>query len=420
VPGSKSLTNRAVLLAALADGPGLVTGVPDSRDTQLMTTGLAALGTRIDDLGGGTRRITPPERPTPAPDGIDCGLAGTVMRFLPPVAALAPGTTRFTGDPRASQRPLRPLLDALEQLGVRIASATGSVPFTLEAPAGLGGPQASIDASTSSQFVSGLLLAAARFPHGLDLRHTGGTVPSAPHIEMTLQALRDRGVDAAWPEPTRWIVRPGTLRAHDEAIEPDLTNAAAFLVAGVLSRGWTEVPGWPKVTTQPGDAIRGVLRAFGARAGFVDDPGQGTGQGVVRASWAGGLRGIDLDLHDASELTPVVAGLAAFAEGVTTIRGVGHIRGHETDRIAAITATLQAVGVSAEPTADGLVVHGAGAGAGVHGAHLKTYADHRMAHLGALLGLVVPGVTLDDVGATAKTMPDFAERWAAMLAGEPR
>jgi len=416
VPGSKSQTNRALVLAALATGPSVVTGVPPSRDSALMAGGLRELGARVEDLGEDRWRVAPPPSgPTPAPDGIDCGLAGTVMRFLPPVAALAAGLSRFTGDERASQRPLWPLLDGLRQLGVDVDAPGGSVPFTLTAPAALGGPQVRIDASASSQFVSGLLLAGAAYPHGLDLRHVGPPVPSGPHIAMTCAMLAAHGVDVESPEPDRWIVRPGPVRPVDEIIEPDLTNAAAFLAAGVLGRGWAEVPAWPAATTQPGDAIRDVLAALGAAARFT--PTSPT-HGVLRASWTGALHGTTLDLHACSELTPVVAGLAAFAEGDTAITGVGHIRGHETDRIAAIVEALGLVGVSAEPAADGLVVHGTGdRREGLHGTVVPTSGDHRMAHLGALLGLVVPGVSLDDVAVTAKTMPDFPERWRRLVTG---
>jgi len=414
VPGSKSQTSRALVLAALATGPSLVRGVADSRDTQLMSAGLEALGTRVEDLGSGVRRVTPaPVRPVPA--GIDCGLAGTVLRFLPPVAALAPGTTRFTGDERASERPLRPLLDGLAQLGVRYDSATGSVPFTLTSPAHLEGRVVVIDSSASSQFVSGLLLAAPHFPDGLDLRHDGPPIPSAPHIAMTVQMLRQRGVKIDDATPDRWDVRPGPIGARDELIEPDLTNAAAFLVAGVLSGGWVEVPDWPLTTTQPGDHIRTVLDAFGARTTLTPT---GPGHGVVRAEWVGPPRGTHLDLHAASELTPVVAALGAFAEGDTTVSGVGHIRGHETDRIAAIVTTLGTIGVAAEETPDGLVIHGAGERPhALRGAILSTFGDHRMAHLGALVGLRIPGVGLAGIEATTKTLPDFPERWCTMVAG---
>jgi 3-phosphoshikimate 1-carboxyvinyltransferase len=404
------------VLAALSDGPGVISGVLRSRDSELMIAGLAALGVGIEDLDFDTVRVTPPTAGfTPAPQGIDVGLAGTVMRFLPPVAALAPGTTSFFGDERASQRPLAPLLDALAQLGVSIDSPTGSVPFSLTPPTAALGSQACIDSSASSQFISGMLLTASRFPAGLDLRHEGASVPSLPHIEMTVAMAERHGALIHTPEPNRWVVEPRQLAAVDERVEPDLTNAAAFLIAAVITDGAVRMY-WPSVTTQPGDEILGILSRFGAHVQ------RDLATATVTVTGSGMLHGDTLDLSAASELTPVVAGLAAFAKGQTRITGVGHIRGHETDRITAIVSTLRAVGVPAEETDDGLVI-----GVPVdsypalmsqlHAADLPTFADHRIAHLAALLGLRIPGVRLIDVATTAKTMPDFPQRWAAMVAG---
>lgn len=378
-----------------------------------MIDALGRLGVGIDHLpdaadGSPVVQITPPRAFVPAPAGIDCGLAGTVMRFVPPLAALAPGSTVFFGDQRAGERPMAPLLAGLRQLGVTV-SADG-LPFTLDAPTHLGGPVVTIDSSGSSQFVSALLLAGARFPHGLELRHVGGAVPSLPHIQMTIAMLADRGVRVTELDHTSWRVEPGPIAARDQQIEPDLTNAAVFLAAGVLSGGQVRVPGWPVHTTQPGDRIRDVLADFGATTGWQED--------CLVAGWSGTLRGADFDLHEASELTPVVAALAVFASGTTTIRGVGHIRGHETDRIAAIIAELGSLGVRVTELADGLVIEGVGrTGAGLRPSRvLRSYADHRLAHLAALVGLIVPGVKLDDIESVSKTMPDFTERWQAMLA----
>lgn len=413
LPGSKSESNRALLLAALADGPSELTGLLDARDTRLMIAALEQLGVAIEALPAGhdassVVRVRPPQRFAAVPGGIDCGLAGTVMRFVPPVAALAPGRTRFFGDARAGERPMTPLLDGLRQLGV--ASDADALPFSLDAPTELGGPEVAIDSGASSQFISALLLPAARYPDGIDLRHIGAAVPSLPHIEMTVAMLRDRGVRLDVHGDRRWVVQPGPIEARDQRIEPDLTNAAVFLAAGVLSGGQVAVPGWPESTTQPGDLIRAVLSAMGATMGRH-------GSRLVARS-VGNLVGTTIDLHAASELTPVVAALAAFAEGTTTITGVAHIRGHETDRLAAISAELASVGVDASETDDGLVVVGAGAaGEGLHPTRpLRSYADHRLAHLAALVGLVVPGVVVDDIAAVDKTMPDFTSRWQAMLA----
>lgn len=399
------------MLAALASEPSELTAVLDARDTELMLAALRAIGVRIDQIepapdGAPVLRVTPPASFQAVPEGIDCGLAGTVMRFVPPLAALAGGQTRFYGDAHASQRPMAPLLAGLAQLGV--ASDADQLPFTLTAPAQLAGRLVEIDSSASSQFISALLLAAARFPDGIDLRHLGEQVPSLPHIQMSVAMLHDRGVQVDEPEPGRWLVAPGPIAAHDHRIEPDLTNAAVFLAAGVLSGGQVTVPGWPAQTSQPGDLFRQALSQFGAAWQLAGDR--------LTASATGVLRGAEIDLGAASELTPVVAALAAFAEGTTTISGVAHIRGHETDRLAAITAELTSLGVDATETADGLRITGARPEQLRPTRTLRAYADHRLAHLAALLGLLVPGIQLDDIGSVSKTMPDFEQRWQAMLA----
>lgn len=404
IPGSKSLSNRALVLAALSSGPSRLSGVLRARDTELMIGALRALGVGIE-ISGDEVVVTPPEQFI-AGGVIDCGLAGTVMRFVPPIAALANGTTGFIGDPHASQRPMAPILSGLRQLGADCSA--DALPFELSST-GLIGRRVEIDASGSSQFISALLLSAARFPQGIELVHTGDSVPSQPHIDMTVEMLRDRGVQVTQPTPTSWSVAPGPITAADHTIEPDLTNAAAFLIAGALTRGRVSVPGWPTVTTQPGVMIREVLEAMGARTELVD--------GVLTATADTRLHGVDLDLHAASELTPVVAAAAALASGTTTIRGVAHIRGHETDRLAAIRQELTSLGVPVVETDDGLVITGQDPADLRPTRVLRAYADHRMAHLAAVLGLLVEGIRLDDISCVSKTMPDFADRWAAMIKG---
>ncbi len=406
VPGSKSETNRALVLAALADGISSISGGLRARDADLMTDGLRALGVGIDTEHPDRWVVVPPDR-LRSPEGpIDCGLAGTVMRFLPAVAALTGGTARFIGDERASDRPVTPLLDGLRQLGVEID--VNAVPFTMVAPEHLGGPEVTIDSSGSSQFISALLLVGARLPHGLTLRHSGGEVPSRPHIDMTCEWLSARGVSVTQPDDVTWRVEPGRIKAIQTHIAPDLTNAAAFLAAGVLSGGSVTVRDWPAETTQGGAHIIDILRRMGAHV-------EVTAEGCTATS-TGRLRGIDVDLRATSELTPVVAGLAAFAEGMTTITGVGHIRTHETDRLAGIDAHLGVVGVPRKTTDDGLIIMG-GHPSALRPGYLPTLEDHRMAHLAALLGLMIDGVILDDVSVTSKTMPDFPQRWAAMVGG---
>ena len=414
VPGSKSQTNRALVLAALAGGPSVIRNGLDARDTRLMRDGLRALGVQITETAEGWQ-VTPPPRFSGRVT-VDCGLAGTVMRFLPALALLADGPVRFDGDAQAYARPMRPLLEGLRQLGASVESQGDTLPFTVDGtllraeptggpPTGPGRTDGAvtIDASGSSQFVSALLLVAARLPGGLDVRHVGPSLPSRPHIEMTVAMLRERHVRIDDTAPDRWLVTAGPIAPRDETIEPDLSNAAVFLAAAAVTGGAVTVPHWPGATTQPGDAIRDILTRFGAEVS-VDESGL-----TVRGT--DHLHGVDLDLSAASELTPVVAAVAALADDTTHLRGIGHIRGHETDRLAAVAAELERLGGHVSQTDDGLTIDPRLLG----GARWRTYADHRMAHAGALLGLLVPEVTVDDISCTDKTMPDFAGLWQAMI-----
>jgi 3-phosphoshikimate 1-carboxyvinyltransferase len=398
VPGSKSVTNRALLLAALSGGPASVSGAPATRDTALMVGALRSLGVPVEVDGehvtvaahGGLRGGT-----------VDCGLAGTVMRFVPPAAALADGPVTFDGDPRARERPMGTVLDALRALGAQVDG--DALPFVLYATGGLPGGDVVIDASASSQFVSGLLLSAARFDKGVTVHHDGTRVPSLPHIEMTVSMLRTAGVQVDDSAADTWHVAPGPIAARDWAVEPDLSNASVFLAAAALTGGRVTVTGWPEGSTQPGAEILAVL----AQAGCTVEPGPGG----MTVQGPDALLGVDVDLHDASELTPTVAALAALASTPSRIRGVAHIRGHETDRIAALAAEIGAVGGDVTETDDGLQIRPAA----LHGAPWRAYADHRMATAGALVGLRVPGVEIDDIGCTDKTIPDFPGRWTALL-----
>ncbi|TQL57613.1 3-phosphoshikimate 1-carboxyvinyltransferase [Propioniferax innocua] len=402
VPGSKSETNRALVLAALSDGPSRISGGLEARDTRLMREGLRTLGVTIDDSTDDWL-VTPPDGGFRGGGTIDCGLAGTVMRFLPPIAALADGPTHFVGDPEAEKRPMGPLLDALYDMGAEVSTDTDSLPFTVHGRPDLPGGPIRIDASGSSQFVSGLLLMGARCARGLDVEHIGETLPSRPHIDMTVAMLNEHGIRAFDEGGTRWCIEPSRIVALDSVIEPDLTNAAVFLAAAVMTVGSVTVPGWPFETNQPGDRIRQILTDFGAEVRLDSDGLHVTGTMHPR--------GVDLDLSDASELTPVVAALAAIAHQSSTIRGVGHIRGHETDRLAALEAELNELGSATHQTEDGLSI----APRMLHGGDWHTYADHRMAHAGALIGLIVDDVTLDDVTCTSKTLPDFPGMWRMML-----
>ena len=400
VPGSKSITNRVLVLAALADGPSTVHAPLRSRDTVLMAAALSSLGVGFADREDGGWDVTPGALRGPA--DVDCGLAGTVMRFLPPAAALAEGEIRFDGDPHARTRPMATVLSALRSLGADIEG--DSLPFTLRGTGSLAGGEVTIDASGSSQFVSGLLLSAARYEKGVTVRHAGKPVPSLPHIDMTVQTLRSVGVRVE-TEPNLWHVEPGPIAARTWHVEPDLSNATVFLAAAAVTGGEVTIPHWPASTTQPGDSVRGILERMGCTV-EVTERGL-TVRGPAR------LSGLDIDLRDESELTPTVAALAALAEGRTVIRGVAHIRGHETDRIAALVNEINGLGGNASETEDGLIIEPAPLRGGVW----KAYADHRMATAGAIIGLLVPDVEVDDIGSTTKTIPDFPGMWDAMLSG---
>jgi 3-phosphoshikimate 1-carboxyvinyltransferase len=409
VPGSKSLTNRLLVLAALADGPGTLRGALRSRDADLMIGALRALGATIEE---GDHPSTLHVTPGPVTGGteVHTGLAGTVMRFLPPVAALADGPVRFDGDPEARVRPMLPVLAALRTLGITVHDpSAGSdalpthLPFTVEGRGSVPGGAVDVDASESSQFVSGLLLAAARFERGLTLRHIGATLPSLPHIEMTVATLRDVGVVVDDSRDGMWDVSPGPIAARDVRVEPDLSNAAPFLASALVAGGTVRVPGWPTSTTQPGAMVPELLERMGGSYTLAD--------GVLSVTGTGAVHGIDVDLHAGGELAPTIAALAALADSPSRLRGIAHLRGHETDRLAALAREITRLGGQAEETRDGLVI----TPRPLRGDVVRTYADHRMATSAALLGLRVPGVLVENVGTTAKTLPDFTGMWLGML-----
>ena len=405
LPGSKSLTNRALVLAALAEGPSVVRRALRSRDTMLMVTALTALGAHVDTAGEDWP-VTPAE-PADRPTGevtVDCGLAGTVMRFVPPLAGLATGPVRFDGDPHMRSRPVGEVLGALRRLGVRVDDGgRAALPFTVHGTGSVPGGTVVIDASASSQFVSGLLLSGARYDRGVDVRHDGKPVPSLPHIEMTVAMLRSHGVEVDDAAANRWAVAPGPVAAVDHTIEPDLSNAAPFLALAAVTGGSVTVRDWPRRTTQAGDALRGILTLMGCSVVLTDDGLTVTGPER--------LSGVDLDLHDVGELAPAVAALAALAASPSHLRGIAHIRAHETDRLAALAAELTSLGADVVEHPDGLSLRPAS----LHGGRWRTYADHRMAHAGVIIGAAVDGVLVEDVATTSKTFPDFAGFWAGLL-----
>jgi 3-phosphoshikimate 1-carboxyvinyltransferase len=405
VPGSKSQTNRALVLAALAaaqgNGSPTISGALRSRDTDLMIGALRALGLRVD--GGGSELTVGGHIAPASPAQVDCGLAGTVLRFTPPLAALGESTVEFDGDEQARARPITPLLDALRGLGVRIDGS--GLPFRVLGTGSVTGGTVDIDASASSQFVSGLLLCGASFAEGVTVQHTGATLPSAPHIAMTVVMLRQAGVDVDDSVPNRWQVHPGPVAARHWEVEPDLTNAVPFLAAAVVSGGTVRITGWPAASVQPADNILTVLGKLNA---VVNQ-----GNSFLEVQGPTAYDGFDVDLRAVGELSPSVAALAALATpgSVSRLTGIGHLRGHETDRLAALSTEINRLGGDCTETPDGLVITATPLRAGVW----RAYADHRMAMAGAIVGLRVAGVEVDDVGSTAKTLPEFTQLWARML-----
>ena len=388
------------MLSALAADSTKLLDPLDSRDSNLMIQALSRLGTKIRSTPNALQ-IDPQVLSGPAE--IDCGLAGTVMRFVPPLAALVNGKVSFDGDAAARNRPMETTTEALRALGVRVDG--DSLPFEVYGSGKVVGGELSIDASKSSQFVSGLLLAAARFENGLTLAHVGDHLPSLPHIEMTIECLRNRGVQASKISDFSWRVEPGDISGGTIQIEPDLSNAGPFLAAALVTGGTVTIPHWPSVTTQVGDQFDGILQRMGAVISRSD--------GALTISGTGEIRGIEIDLSQAGELTPVIAALAALADSATLISGVAHLRGHETDRLSALVSEINSLGGKAKETADGLAIEPAKLSAGLW----KTYGDHRMATAGAIIGLRVPDIEIEDIQVTSKTMPEFVALWNQMLEG---
>ncbi|KFF31183.1 3-phosphoshikimate 1-carboxyvinyltransferase [Bifidobacterium bombi] len=474
IPGSKSLSNRYLILAALGRHPVRIEGLLRSRDTELMMQALRELGVVIecDETDETCVRITPP-------DGgvfhgsvtVDCGLAGTVMRFVPGLALFADGPVRFDGDKQAYERPMKPLLDGLEQLGARIHydGRSGYLPFTLVPPVydcsgnsfnpghhltafdgGVGDSskadssnivngsersqerdcrgravakacRVAIDSSSSSQFVSSLLLIGSRLPGGLHLCHTGSVLPSLPHINMTIDDVTVAGGQVISPKSAEWIVRPGGLQLPDGVVvEPDLSNAAPFLGAALISSGAVRVPRWPRRTTQPGGLLPGILERMGAEVTWNGLPYSGMSRsscanGVLEVRGQGEIHGLGhYDMSAAGEITPSIAALAALADGPTALVGIGHLRGHETNRLAALVTQIRGIGAWADELDDGIEIVPVPRER-LHAALMDTYADHRMATFAAMIGLAVPGTRVRDISTTSKTLPGFVSMWASML-----
>ena len=411
IPGSKSVTNRALILAAQADSPSILRRPLVSRDSELMVAGLRALGVGIEEKNVTTNGIEELQwiiTPAPLRGGVkvDVGNAGTVMRFLPPLAALATGDVAFDGDPRSYERPLGPVIKALEELGISIEhEGRYSLPLKLHGTGKIPGGALTIDASASSQFLSALLLVAPSFENGIVATHKGGQLPSMPHIEMTVDMLRSFGAQVEVDKAAQsWSVKPGKLHGQELVIEPDLSNAAPFLSLAMVCGGSVTIADWPKTTTQPGDQLRSIFTQMGAKVS-MDERG-------LTLSGTGVIHGIDIDLHDVGELTPSIAAVAALADSPSHLRGIAHLRLHETDRLAALTREINALGGDVVQEESALHI----TPAPLHGGVFHTYDDHRLATAGAVIGLVVPGIEVENIATTRKTLPDFPGLWSSLLA----
>lgn len=417
VPGSKSLTNRALVLAALSDGPSTVTNALRSRDSLLMIQALRTLGVDIEEVGsstgGLTLAVTPHFFGAQEPLAIDVGLAGTVMRFLPPVTGLAQCQVTFDGDRAARRRPMATLIEAMRDVGIEVDDAgTGRLPILVHGRGRIPGGEVVLDASRSSQFVTALLMSAPRFEAGATIHHVGPAIPSTPHIDMTIRMLAEHGVpvretqDPPVGDHSRftWHVDPHQIQPHDWTIEPDISNALPFIAAAMVTAGSILVTDWPRTSLQPADRVLEVLTAFGATIEHQPDG--------LFVSGPENLVGIDIDLSDIGETAPSFAAIACFAEQPSVLRGIGHIRGHETDRLAALEREINNLGGAITQTDDGLRIEPAVLTSG----RFATYEDHRMATTAAIIGLRVPGVEIQNIETTAKTIPDFTGLWASIVA----
>jgi 3-phosphoshikimate 1-carboxyvinyltransferase len=408
IPGSKSATNRALILAAIAKTPSRLRKPLSSRDADLMVKGLQSLGCKIDEVKteqGFDYQITPQK--LSGPTQIDVGNAGTVMRFLPPIASLATGLVHFDGDARSHERPLEPVIKALEQLGASIEHGNKyRLPLTINGSGEIKGGEVEVDASASSQFISALMLLGPATKNGLTIKNIGKTLPSMPHIEMTIQMLRQFGATVEVNENS-WKVISGDLLGQDLTIEPDLSNAAPFMAAAMICGGSVEILDWPKSTSQPGDQLRDIYAKMGAKIERSNDG--------LKISGSGTISGIDIDLHDVGELTPSIAAVAALASSPSTLRGIAHLRLHETDRLAALASEINNLGGDVTEGPGELLIKPSKL---VASQIFKSYEDHRMATAGAIMGLAVKDLIVENIETTKKTLPDFPGMWQEMLNGK--
>ncbi len=419
------MTNRALVLAAIGDAPATIVGPLQARDTGLMRAAIAALGADVVTSGpaGGTApgtdqpvwTVTPGWRSRRA--RVDVGNAGTVLRFVPPIAALAIADVDFDGDPRARERPVAELLAGLRQAGVEISDGgRGALPFVVHGRGRVPGGAVTLDASSSSQLVSGLMLAAPRYARGLQIRHQGARVPSAQHIAMTAAMLTEAGADVEVTStrsddgvPDGWRIRPGRLAIGTVTIEPDVSNAAPFLAAALVTGGHLLLRGWPSASLQPTRQIVDLLGQLGASC-WQDADG-------LHVEGSGKISGIVANLRDINELAPVLTAVAALADSPSELTGIGHMRFHETDRLAALAAEIGALGGDVTELPDGLAVRPRPLRAGA--VPFDSHDDHRLVMAAAVLGLVVPGLVVRNAETVGKTFPEFHSRWLQMLGQAP-
>ncbi|EPI48944.1 3-phosphoshikimate 1-carboxyvinyltransferase [Gardnerella vaginalis] len=429
IPGSKSLSNRYLILAALGSKPVVLKGLLRSRDTELMMSALKIFGVRFEEMESYTSvLVIPPHGNTfDIADGavVNCGLAGTVMRFVTALSLFANKPIRFDGDKQAYARPMKPVLDGLGQLGahVKYHGEVGFLPFSIIPPKNFGSYEINdqqtthqnhvvrIDSSSSSQFISALLLIASRIPGGLCIEHIGSKLPSMPHIRMTMEYIRKAGGVVDMPESGVWHVKEHDLTLPDEVVvEPDLSNAAPFIGAALIAGGCVKIPNWPFETTQPGGLLPRILEQMGAEV-FLEHESLNSGVLCVRSNES--IKAIsNLDLSAAGEITPSIAAMLAFADGVSELHGIAHLRGHETNRLDAIVTELKRVGIGAEELDDGIRIIPS---KNMHGEVMETYADHRMATFASMLGLRIPNITVKNIATTRKTIPDFPGMWCKMI-----
>jgi 3-phosphoshikimate 1-carboxyvinyltransferase len=396
-----------LILAAIATTASTIRKPLSSRDTDLMVKGLQSLGCEIDQIktDDGFDYLVKPKK-LMGPTQIEVGNAGTVMRFLPPIAALATGLIHFDGDARSHERPIAPVIKALEQLGISIEhNGKYKMPITINGAGKVKGGNVEIDASASSQFVSALMLLAPATQEGITIKNIGASLPSLPHIEMTIQMLEKFGAKVEVTSNS-WSIKPCELIGQDLVIEPDLSNAAPFMAAAMICGGTVSIKDWPTKTAQPGDQLRKIFTSMGAKIELSEKQ--------LTISGTGQVTGIDIDLGDVGELTPSIAAVASLAATPSTLRGIAHLRMHETDRLSALANEINNLGGSVTEGPGELIIKPTIMSSTQI---FNSYEDHRMATAGAIIGLAVEGITVENIETTRKTLPDFPGMWQAMLNG---